>query len=152
MLWAGCGREELYHDGTTPVLSPTYDFVATLPYLPNDRLGLGFGRSRSLSEISGDQIRRFVDTARLPASPVDEIIRETAERTIEAWQHLPHKACSQPRCERRWVAKSSALRFLSVDLAAASSPYLCSTFSINANACGSPDWPNQKKAFLRISG
>ena len=82
----------LYPDGRTPVLSPSYDFVATLPYMPNDRLALGFGKSRSLSEISGDQIRRFVDTARLPASPVAEIIRETAARTVEAWKELPQKS------------------------------------------------------------
>ena len=82
----------LYPDGRTPVLSPSYDFVATLPYLPNDRLALSFGKSRSLSEISGDQIRRFVDTARLPASPVADVIRETAARTVEAWKELPQKS------------------------------------------------------------
>ena len=81
----------IYPDGRAPVLSPAYDFVATLPYLPDDKHALGFGGSKSLNEISTEQIRRFVDTARLPASPVAEIIRDTASLTVEAWKALPEK-------------------------------------------------------------
>ena len=36
----------LYPDTRTPVLSPAYDFVATLPYIPGDELALSFGGSR----------------------------------------------------------------------------------------------------------
>lgn len=78
----------LYPDRRTPVLSPGYDFVATLPYLPTDTLGLSFGDSRSLSEITPDQMRRFADTARIPASPLWQIAVETAERTAESWRTL----------------------------------------------------------------
>jgi serine/threonine-protein kinase HipA len=78
----------LYHDRRKPVLSPGYDFVATLSYIPNDTLGLSFGDSRSLSEITPDQMRRFADTARIPASPLWQIAVETAERTTAAWKTL----------------------------------------------------------------
>ena len=78
----------LYADRRTPVLSPAYDFVATLPYLPADRLGLSFGDSRSLKEITVDQVRRFADTARMPASPLWQIVTETADRTVAAWETL----------------------------------------------------------------
>jgi serine/threonine-protein kinase HipA len=78
----------LYPDHRTPVLSPAYDFVATLPYLPNDRLALNFADSRSLNEITVDQVRRFADAARMPASPLWQIVTETAERTVTAWQTL----------------------------------------------------------------
>jgi serine/threonine-protein kinase HipA len=81
----------LYPDSRTPVLSPAYDFVATLPYIPGDGLALTFGGSRSLNEITLDQVRRFTDTARLPMHPVWRIVRETVERTAEAWKTLPHK-------------------------------------------------------------
>ena len=81
----------LYPDGRTPVLSPAYDFVATLPYIPNDSLALTFGGSRSLSGITLDQIRRFADTARLPVKPVWDIVRETVERTAEAWRAIDSK-------------------------------------------------------------
>ncbi|MBI4877572.1 MAG: HipA domain-containing protein [Acidobacteria bacterium] len=81
----------LYPDGRTPALSPAYDFVATLPYLPNDSLALTFGRSRSLSGITLDQVRRFTDTAHLPMNPVWEVVRETVERTADAWRTLGSK-------------------------------------------------------------
>jgi serine/threonine-protein kinase HipA len=81
----------LYPDRRTPVLSPAYDFVATLPYIPRDELALTFGGSRSLSEITTDQLRRFADTARLPASPLWPIVTETADRTIAAWEQLAEK-------------------------------------------------------------
>jgi serine/threonine-protein kinase HipA len=81
----------LYPDRRTPVLSPAYDFVATLPYMPGDTLGLSFGHSRSLDEITFDQIRRFADTAGLPIHPVWRAVRETMERTEAAWRALDHK-------------------------------------------------------------
>jgi serine/threonine-protein kinase HipA len=78
----------LYPDQRKPVLSPGYDFVATLPYIPHDKLALSFGGSRSLSEITPDQMRRFADTARIPASPLWQIAVETAERAATAWTKL----------------------------------------------------------------
>jgi serine/threonine-protein kinase HipA len=81
----------LYPDRRRPALSPGYDFVATLPYTPDDTLGLSFGDSRSLSEITPDQMRRFADTARVPLSPLWPIVAETAERTVHAWEGLEEK-------------------------------------------------------------
>jgi serine/threonine-protein kinase HipA len=78
----------LYPNRRTPVLSPGYDFVATLPYIPNDKLGLSFGDSRSLSEITPDQMRRFADKARIPASPLWKIAVETAQKTAAGWKSL----------------------------------------------------------------
>lgn len=80
----------LYSDRRTPVLSPGYDFVAT-PYISEDGLALTFGGRRSLNEITPDQVRRFADTARLPASPLWPIVAETAERTVAAWEGLAEK-------------------------------------------------------------
>jgi serine/threonine-protein kinase HipA len=81
----------LYPDRRTPVLSPAYDFVATLPYIPKDELALTFGGSRSLTEITTDQVRRFADTARLPASPLWPIVTDTTDRTMAAWEKLAEK-------------------------------------------------------------
>ena len=81
----------LYPDWRTPVLSPAYDFVATLPYIPNDSLALTFGGSRSLHEITTDQVRRFADTARLPASPLWLMVTDVTERTADAWEKLAEK-------------------------------------------------------------
>ncbi len=81
----------LYPDGRTPVLSPAYDLLCTTFYLPGDRLALTFGESRSLSEISPAQIRRFARKARLPVSSVSKIVIETVERTVSAWDKLEQK-------------------------------------------------------------
>jgi len=80
----------LYPDRRTPVLSPAYDFVATLPYLPNDDFALNFGGSRSLAKITTGQMRHFADAARIPASPLWQIAVETAGRTVAEWKKLDH--------------------------------------------------------------
>jgi serine/threonine-protein kinase HipA len=82
----------LYPDRRTPALSPAYDFVSTRPYISGDELALSFGGSRSLSEITPDQVRRFADTARLPASPLWKIVIDTTDRTVAAWEKLAEKA------------------------------------------------------------
>jgi serine/threonine-protein kinase HipA len=94
----------LYPDGRTPMLSPAYDFVSTVPYITDDRLGLTFGGSRSLDEITLDQVRRFVEKARLPMHPVWLIVRETVERTVAGWKALPQKDLL-PRATRDIIGK-----------------------------------------------
>ena len=86
----------LYPDRRSPVLSPAYDFVATLPYIPGDSLALTFGGSRSLAEITRDQMRRFADAARIPASPLWPIAVETAERTAAEWSRLENRELLPP--------------------------------------------------------
>jgi serine/threonine-protein kinase HipA len=86
----------LYPDGRTPILSPAYDFVATLPYIPGDKLALTFGGSRSLDGIGFDQIRRFTDTAGLPVAPIVRIVREVAEATRAAWKSVQQKDLLPP--------------------------------------------------------
>ena len=81
----------LYPDGRTPTLSPAYDFISTVPYLPDDKLALTFGGSKNLGAITAEQIRRFTDLARLPVNPVTKLVRETMERTVEAWKTLAQK-------------------------------------------------------------
>jgi serine/threonine-protein kinase HipA len=80
----------LYPDQRKPIVSPGYDFVAILPYIPDDKLALSFGGSRSLAEVTQGQMRRFADTARIPASPLWQIAVETAQHTAEAWKKLEH--------------------------------------------------------------
>jgi serine/threonine-protein kinase HipA len=72
-------------------LSPAYDFAATLPYIPKDKLALTFGGSKSLSEITPNQVRRLADTARLPVSPLWPIVTDVAGRTVAAWEKLAEK-------------------------------------------------------------
>ena len=100
----------LYPDGVSPTLSPSYDFVSTVPYLPNDNLALTFGGSRSLNSITKDQVRRFVDKASLPMNKAWDIVNETASQTIEAWHSLEQKDLVPPdilsRIEEHIIAVS----------------------------------------------
>ncbi len=94
----------LYPDDRKPVLSPAYDFVATVPYITDDKLALSFGGSRALDEITLDRVRRFTDTARLPMKPVWDIVRETLDRTAEGWKALAQKDLlpkAHPRRDRQ---------------------------------------------------
>ena len=81
----------LYPDGRKPVLSPAYDFVSTLPYIPGDTLALSFGKTKSLESVTADQVRRFADIGRLPMKPVMDIVRDTVEKTRRGWKELPQK-------------------------------------------------------------
>jgi serine/threonine-protein kinase HipA len=81
----------LYPDGRKPALSPAYDFVSTLPYIPGDTLALSFGKAKSLEGVTIDQVRRFADTARLPMKPVMDIVRDAVEKTQRGWKELPQK-------------------------------------------------------------
>ena len=63
-------------------------WLGTKSAIFNDTLALSFGGSRSLSEITPGQMRRFADTARIPASPLWKIAVETAERAAAAWKGL----------------------------------------------------------------
>src|SRR5579862_305276 len=81
----------LYPDERTPILSPAYDLISTIPYIHEDGLALSFGDSRSFCEISPDQIRRFADIARIPVSPLAQLVLETVERTVVAWSALEQK-------------------------------------------------------------
>jgi serine/threonine-protein kinase HipA len=65
--------------------------VATLPYIAGDQLALTFGGSRSLGGIAPDQVRHFADKASLPVSTVWQTVRDTVERTADAWDGLPQK-------------------------------------------------------------
>jgi len=81
----------LYPNKRTPTLSPAYDFVSTIPFLPDDGLALTFGKSRSLSRITKDQVRRFADKAGLAMSPTWTTVKETSEKTRESWTSLEEK-------------------------------------------------------------
>ena len=82
----------IYRDEVTPALAPAYDLLTTLPYLPRDQLALTFGGARAIDSITSAQVRRFADKANLVADQLRRIVRETAERTVEAWRGHDAKA------------------------------------------------------------
>lgn len=80
----------LYEDPCRPVLSPAYDLVSTVPYIPDDRHALGFGGSKRFRPLDDRRIERFAKVAGLPIGAVRMEVRDTVERTMAAWvNHEP---------------------------------------------------------------
>lgn len=68
----------IYPDGRTPKLSPAYDYVSTLPYLPDDLLALNFIHSKEYTSLTMEQFKRFAMKSELP----EKLITETVEETV----------------------------------------------------------------------
>lgn len=83
----------VYPDGRQPVLSPAYDLLSTIAYLPGEQSALKFGRSRSWTDFNEETLVRMANRARVAAAPLIAAARETIERFDAAWaaekSHLP---------------------------------------------------------------
>jgi serine/threonine-protein kinase HipA len=80
----------IYHDKKNASLAPAYDFVSTIPYIPNEGLALSFVDSKSFSSLSYDQFKRFAQKSRLPESIVLDTARETVQSFKTLWQSIDH--------------------------------------------------------------
>jgi serine/threonine-protein kinase HipA len=79
----------LYPDRRTPVLSPAYDMVSTIPYIPEPELALSLGETKSMLEVDEDRFRRFANHAGLPDRIVVAAARDATERLRDAWRTHP---------------------------------------------------------------
>lgn len=83
----------IYPDGRTPVLSPAYDLLSTVAYLPGEESALKFRRSKAWAEFSEEMLVWMADKVRVAATPVLKAARETVERFDAVWErekaHLP---------------------------------------------------------------
>ncbi|MDJ0807626.1 MAG: HipA domain-containing protein [Gammaproteobacteria bacterium] len=76
----------VYPDGCNPELSPAYDLVSTIPYLPDDRLALNLSGEKKFKEIKIEHFKRLGRKAGLPDFLVVSTMRETIEATSDKWQ------------------------------------------------------------------
>ncbi len=67
----------MYPDRRTPKLAPAYDLVATVPYLPADRLALSLGDTKEFADIDLNRFRRFAEKAGLPTRIVLKAARDS---------------------------------------------------------------------------
>ena len=80
----------IYPDGRTARLSPGYDFVPTIAYIPTDtEMALSMGGSREMYSVDVELFRRFAAKAGIPELPVIEAAEETAEKVRNAWKTFP---------------------------------------------------------------
>lgn len=76
----------IYPDKRSAALSPAYDFVSTIPYLPGDSFALNYSRKRNFSEFDEDEISHLAAKAALPEKVVLMTVRETVSDFAALWQ------------------------------------------------------------------
>lgn len=76
----------IYPNRRNARLAPAYDFVSTIPYIPDDKAALKFSRTKRFDEFSEDELTHLAARARLPETLVLDVARETVTLFHEAWQ------------------------------------------------------------------
>jgi serine/threonine-protein kinase HipA len=83
----------IYRDGVTAELAPAYDFVSTIPYIPDDKAALKVANSKRWSDFGQDELAAMAAKAGLPERTVLRAAAETVQRFHDAWgaeqAHLP---------------------------------------------------------------
>jgi serine/threonine-protein kinase HipA len=102
----------IYPDGVTAALSPGYDFVSTIAYLPDTKVALTLGRTKEMTDLSVNQLTYFAAKARLSEKVVLDASRETAERFMEIWT------------ARNWSRRPSPDVYVKIDALLARIPLL----------------------------
>jgi len=78
----------LYPDGITPILSPAYDLVSTIPYIPNDHLALNFVRTKKFSDITKELFQKFSVKALLPQTETLHTVERVVNSIKEFWPDI----------------------------------------------------------------
>ncbi|ATI80564.1 type II toxin-antitoxin system HipA family toxin [Sphingobium yanoikuyae] len=81
----------IYPDRRTPQLSPAYDLLSTIPYLPGDEAALKFRRSKAWASFTLNELAMMADQAALPQRPIVEAARETIARFDQIWAEERNK-------------------------------------------------------------
>ncbi|WP_425270456.1 type II toxin-antitoxin system HipA family toxin [Marinobacterium iners] len=83
----------IYKDTRTVSIAPAYDFVSTIPYLPDDSAALKVSRSKKFSDFTLDELSHLAAKAMLPEKWVLDTAKETVAGFHEVWAkekaHLP---------------------------------------------------------------
>jgi serine/threonine-protein kinase HipA len=87
----------VYPDGKTPQLSPAYDYVSTIVYIPTDKLALTVAGTREWEQVSDDLLERFARRAGVPRGVVLGAAREMVERIRSELPHLDDEQLLPPR-------------------------------------------------------
>ena len=76
----------IYPDGRTPKLSPGYDFLSTTLYIPDDRAGLRFARTKRVAELTMDELSYMAVKAGVPETVVRETVTEIVDQFHDVWR------------------------------------------------------------------
>ena len=74
-----------YPDKRTARLAPAYDFLSTIPYIPDSKAALTVSRSKRFDGFDEDELAHFADRAKLAEAIVLDTARETVELFHQHW-------------------------------------------------------------------
>lgn len=75
----------IYSDKRTPALSPAYDLLSTIPYIPDDKMALNYSRTKKMVDFTRDELRHLAAKAMIPEKLVLDTATETVERFKQIW-------------------------------------------------------------------
>jgi len=76
----------IYPDRRNAALAPAYDFVSTIPYIPEEEAALKFSRTKRFDGFSEDELTHLAAKAQLPETLVIETARETVALFHQYWE------------------------------------------------------------------
>lgn len=74
-----------YLDRKNAALSPAYDFVATIAYLPDEKAALNISRTKRYGEFTEDELAHLANRSKMPETLVLDTARETVELFHKYW-------------------------------------------------------------------
>ena len=77
----------IYNDPRIASIAPVYDFVSTVPYIPDETMALKMSRSKRFDEFSSDELVHLAAKALLPEKLVLKVAYETVERFHNVWRN-----------------------------------------------------------------
>lgn len=80
----------LYPDTRTPALSPAYDLVSTVPYIPDDRLALNLAGVKEFAAVTHDRFRRLAQRAALPERETLATVARMVDGVRAHWPRIRH--------------------------------------------------------------
>lgn len=78
----------LYRDGQNPTLSPAYDIVPTVLYIPGDNLGMNLNRSKRFEDVDLASFDRLAVRTEYGISESRHRVQEAVTRILDNWSIL----------------------------------------------------------------
>lgn len=95
----------IYRDGVAARLSPAYDQVSTIQYMPQDKLALNLGRSKKWADITLAVFQRLARKLHTDERTVGETVEESVQVIRQAWRSGAkslYTAAQQRAIEEHW--------------------------------------------------
>ncbi|ODT14670.1 MAG: toxin HipA [Kaistia sp. SCN 65-12] len=87
--------------GDKPQVSPVYDMLSTIPYIPADAMALSLAGERPFKALNVQRWKAFANRARLPEAGVLKAVSDTVERVNEVWWSLPERSVAPAKVLER---------------------------------------------------